>query len=198
MRRSILDILNIEAGPLASVRRAPWPSIEAEICRHSRTSEESKANVAVAEALYAYVDEHKVAGRRHEIYPLNIGISEKVTYWSQAVISIDRHSVVPFIDPRRATKQLTVAARHFVFSVMHERCLADPDLVDIGLCIIQFASSDDGSRSPKLYFDNGIDLLDFKTLDLMVQETYAIWREILEERETDTRRRGTGTHGPLI
>lgn len=43
MRRSILDIMNIEAGPLASVPRAPWSIIEAAIRRRSRSADEEKA-----------------------------------------------------------------------------------------------------------------------------------------------------------
>ena len=197
MRQSVLDILNIEAGPLASVARAPWPVIEAAIRRRSRSADEESANVAVAKALYDYATLHSFAGRRRDIFPLSIGVSEKLVYWSQAVVAVAGRPVVPFIDPRRATKRLTVTARRFVFSVMHERCLADPDLNDVDHCIIQFASSDDGSRSPTLFFANGVELYDFDALDGMVQETYALWNEVLEERDAATRR-GTGTSGPLI
>lgn len=140
---------------------------------------------------------HGVAGRRHDILPLNIRVSEKLVYWSQAVVAIDGRPVVPFIDPRRTTKRLTAAARQFVFSVMHERCLADPDLSEVDHCIVQFASLDDGSRTPTLYFADGMELHDFDALDAMVQETYAIWNEVLEERDAAARR-GTGTSGPLI
>jgi hypothetical protein len=104
---------------------------------------------------------------------------------------------VPFIDPRRERKWLTSAARQFVFSVMHERFIADPDLDGIEPCIVQFDSSDDDGRTPILHFIDGIDLLDFDTLDAMIQETYAIWNEVLEERNA-AKRRGTGTSGPLL
>lgn len=197
MRQSILDIMNIEAGPLASVPRAPWSVIEASIRRRSRSVSEEKANVGVAKALHDYATAHGVAGRRHDIFPLNIGVSERLVYWSQAVVAIDGRPVVPFIDPRRDTKRLTAVARRFVFSVMHERCLADPDLSEVDHCITQSASLDDGSRMPTLYFPDGMELYDFDTLDAMVQETYAIWNEVLEERGA-TARRGTGTSGPLI
>lgn len=80
---------------------------------------------------------------------------------------------------------------------MHERCLADPDLSEVDHYTVQFASSDDGSRTPTLYFVDGMKLHDFDALDVMVQETYAIWNEILDERDTAARR-GTGTSGPLI
>jgi len=197
MRRSIFDLLNIEAGPLASVRRASWSVIEGEICRLSHGADEAKANVGVAKALYDFATVNGITGRRHDIFPLNIGVSEKVTYWSPAVIGITGRPVVPFIDPRRMTKRLTAAARVFVFSVMHERCLADPDLSDVDFCIVQFTTADDGSRTPTLHFPLDLTLFDFDALDAMVQETYAIWNEVLEERDAATRR-GTGTSGPLL
>lgn len=54
MRQSILDIMSTEAGPLASVPRAPWSVIEAAIRRRSRSSDEENTNVSVAKALYDY------------------------------------------------------------------------------------------------------------------------------------------------
>lgn len=44
MRQSILDILNIEAGPLASVPRAPWSVIEAAVRRRSHEKRVGKIN----------------------------------------------------------------------------------------------------------------------------------------------------------
>jgi len=198
LRRTILDVLNIQAGPLASVPRTPWSAIASEVRRRSRKPDEFKANIAVAEALYGYASEHDISGIRHEIYPMNIGVSEKVVYWTPAVVSIDGRPVVPFIDPRRSAKQLTSAARLFVFSVMHERIrVADPDFADVGLCIIQFGC-EDNRRIPIHYSADGLTLIPFDGLDQMVRETYAIWQEVLEEREANIRRRSSGTHGPLI
>jgi hypothetical protein len=197
MRGSILDLLNIEAGPLAPVARAPWSAIAARIGKASRSDDEEKANIGVAKALFDLATARGVTGSRHEIFPLNVGVSEKITYWSPAVIAIDGRAVVPFIDPRRERKWLTSAARRFVFSVMHERFIADPDLDGIEPCIVQFDSLEGGERKPLLHFIDGIELLSFETLDAMIQETYAIWNEVLEEREAATRR-GTGTSGPLL
>lgn len=57
---------------------------------------------------------------------------------------------------------------------MHERFVADPDLDGVCPCIVQFASGDDGTRTPVLYFTEGIALLSFDTLDAMAQETYDV------------------------
>ncbi len=197
MRSSILDLLNIQAGPLASVARAPWQTVAAKIGRASRSDAEEKANLGVAKALFDLATERGIAGNCHEIFPLNLGVSEKLSYWSPAVIAIGGRAVVPFIDPRRERKWLTSAARQFVFSVMHQRFIADPDLDGIEPCILQFDSSAAGARTPILHFIDGIDLLDFGTLDAMIQETYAIWNEMLDELDAATRR-GTGTSGPLL
>ena len=169
MRSTILDLLNIEAGPLAEVARAPWVAIAAKVSRASRSDRERQANLGVAKAHFDLATEHGVAGRRHEIFPLNVGVSEKISYWSPAVIAIDGRAVVPFIDPRRERKWLTSAARQFVFSVMHQRFIADPDLDGVEPCIVQFDSSDGDGRARILHFLDRIELLDFDTLDAVVR-----------------------------
>jgi len=45
------------------------------------------------------------------------------------------------------------------------------------------------------YLDDGETLFTFDELDVMVRETYQLWREVCEERTAETRRRGTGTGG---
>lgn len=197
MRGNILDLLNIEAGPLAHVARAPWGAIAVKIGRASRSDAEEKANLGVAKALFDLATDYGISGRGHEIFPLNLGVSEKIAFWSPAVITVYGRAVVPFIDPRRERKCLTSSARRFVFSVMHERFIADPDLNGIEPCIMQFDSLDEGARKPILHFIDGIALMEFDMLDAMIQETYAIWNEVLEERDAATRR-GTGTSGPLL
>lgn len=197
LRQSVAEILNIEAGPLAGVARAPWSAVEDQISRKSRSENERRANVGVGKALYEFATARNLRGRRHEIFPLNVGVSEKIAYWSQAVIGLDERPVVPFIDPRRQRKWLTHSARQFVFSVMHERFNADPDLDGVSPCIVQFDTESDGTRTPVLHFSDSVELLDFDTLDAMIQETYAIWQEVLEERDA-TQQRRTGTGGSLL
>lgn len=200
MRGSMLDILNVEAGPLGVVPRAPWQSVADQISKGSRSAEEAEANLAVAFALYGYASAESIAGRRHEFFPLAIGVSEKVSFWLPAVIALNGGALVPFIDPRR-TKKLPSEGRRFVFSVMHQRIrAADPDFAEVELGILQFGVSGENQRLrvPRLFTARDTVLFDFDAIDAMVRETYQIWREVLEERESETRRRGTGTTGPLI
>lgn len=198
MRKGILDILNVEAGPLVDLPRTPWEAVAADIRRRGRTEDEINANLRAAEGLYVFASTYGLVGQRQDFFPLNMGISEKVTYWSPVVVEIDGRPAVPFFDPRR-TKKLTARARQFVFSVMHERIrVLDPDFFDVRLAIIQFANSAEGMRAVVPHFDDDVDLLSFEVLDEMVRETYQIWHEVLEQRESEARRDGTGKRGALI
>lgn len=138
----------------------------------------------------------KIAGRHHDFMSLSLGEGNKVNYWLPLVLGINGHAVVPFIDPRRASKHLTADARRFVFSVMHERIrVADPDFAEATLGIFQFNVGQDGLRHPILRTDEGVELYDFDTLDQMVRETYELWRELSEERVAEARKRGAGGGG---
>ena len=201
-RRAIQSskFLNVDAGPLGLVGRAPWAQIADQVSRRSRSEAEETANLDFASALYHFADAEKIAGRRHDFFPLAIGTSSKVSFWLPAVVSVDGCTMVAFIDPRR-TKKLTSEGRRFAFSVMNERIrAADPDFDEVELAIIQFGtdSRDPHLRIPALHLASGVKLFDFDTLDTMVRETYELWHEVLSERDADARRRGTGTTGPLI
>jgi hypothetical protein len=196
MRRAILDILHIAAGPLAAHSPTPWAVIEQSISRNGRSDAERKANLEAANALRRFADEEKVGGRRQEFFPLSLGLTSKVEYWSPAVAPVAGRATVLFIDPRK-TKKLTAEARRFVHSVMHERIrVADPDYADVELGIIQFEDGGSGRRRARLFNAGSQSLFGFDALSQMVQQTYGLWREVLEERAATARRTGTG--GPLF
>lgn len=198
MRASIPDILNVEAGPLAALPRTSWTSIANRIAHRCRDAAEETANQAVGLALYNYADEHNVVGRPQDFFSLALSVGRKVTYWSNAVIAIDDKPYIPFVDPRKAPR-LTNAGRQFVFSAMNEHIrVADPDFAEVGLVIFQFKEMPDGTRSVVPHFDSGKALFSFEQLDTMVRETYALWFEVLEEREADARRASSGRKGTLI
>jgi len=192
----MLDILNVEAGPLGVVPRASWSEVAGEIRKCCKRGLD--ANLAVAEALYRFSEREQIEGRRHEFFPLSVGLSEKVRFWLQAVVGLRGEPTVLFIDPRRA-KKLTVEGRRFALSAMHQRIrVSDPDFADVELAIIQFETDGAGVRTPKLFTADGVDLFSFEALDAMVRETYDLWREVLEERESDVRRKAGGARGLLI
>ncbi len=68
-----------------------------------------------------------------------------------------------------------------------------------GSGIVQFGDATDSQRPVKLSTDEDVELFDFDQLDQMVRETYDIWREINEARESEVRRKAAGGgHGPLF
>lgn len=181
------DILNIEVGPLGSVPRASLEQIIERVSRASKSPEEEVANVLFASALYRFATENGLVGQKHEFFPLSVGVSEKVQYWTPGVVKLSGKPTVLFIDPRRSTR-LTEAGRRFAFSAMHERIrAADADFANVELAIIQFDDTDKQKRVARPYFASGVDLYSFEALDLMVRETYEIWREVLAEREREER-----------
>lgn len=198
VRKHLLDILNILPGPLVVVPRTSWSVVEAAVGRASRDADEAAANLRIARGLYDFAEKHKFRGRRQGFYALPVGISEKVTYWLDAVLEVDGLPLVAFVDPRR-TRKLTVEGRRFALSAMNERIrVADPDYANVGLGIIQFRDGEGGARMPRLYTAEGVELFTFDELDVMVRETYEIWYEVLQEREEETRRKAGGIKGSLL
>ncbi|WP_291842951.1 hypothetical protein [Bradyrhizobium sp.] len=177
--------------------RTPWEKIQTTIRKRSHSDVEEQANLRVAEGLFNFVSEKAIVGRRHDIFPLQLGIGTKVVFWQPVILTVDERATIPFLDPRRA-KRLTAQGRRFVFSMMHERIrAADPDFADVSLAIVQFALSEKGPRIPVLFSDTGVELFTFEELDQMVGETYEMWREVCEERTVEARRRGA-TGGGLF
>jgi hypothetical protein len=195
VRANFSDVLNVNTGMFGALPRTPWEKIEQDIRKRSRSDAEEQANLRVGRGLFDYAEEHHLAGRHHEIFPLALGVTTKVVFWQSVILSIGKRPIVPFFDPRRA-KALTTQGRRFVFSVMHERIrVADPDFAEVSLGIYQFSLSEKGPRIPILHTDANVPLFSFDELDRMVRETYELWREVREEREAEARRKAAGKRG---
>lgn len=192
------DIFNIQpALDFGSTAATPWSVIEKELKKRCKSDEEFKYNKRVALGLHHFATSGRVFGRRHEFFPLAMGMGRKVTYWLPMILSIDEQPSALFIEPR-ASKGLSVEGRRFAFSMMHERIrAADEDYADVRLTIAQFHKPEKGFRAVRLYTDEGVDLFSREELELMVASTYEMWRDVLEERDREARGRATGT-GPLI
>ena len=199
VRRTIGDIFNIEAGLFGPVEPIAWEKIAATVQQVSRSTAEAEANLAVAHALHSFATLNRLKGRRHEFWPLPLGVGERVQYWSPLVLAVEGQPVVPFIDPRRTSKWLTAEGRRFAFSVMNERIrVADPDFAEVRLGIFQFRAGEGASRVTILHTDEGVELFDFDALESMVRETYELWQEVCEVRAEETRRRAGGMRGSLL
>ncbi|MFL9824703.1 type VI toxin-antitoxin system SocB family DNA replication inhibitor toxin [Rhodoplanes sp. SY1] len=199
VRKSFADLLNVHSGLFGELPRTPFNLIADVIRSCSRSDDEEIANLRVAEALYNYTVEQKISGRKHEFFPMALGIGEKVVFWHSLVLALNSRPLVPFIDPRRQQTKLTKAARRFVFSMMYERIrVANPDFAHVTLGILQFTTPDTGPRKPILYTDDGVELFSYDQLEDMVRETYAIWHEVCAERVAEARKRAAGGSGDRL
>ena len=196
VRNRVLDILNVEVGMLTGSVRASLSVIESLIRSECSSQAQLEANIATARALYKFAELHEIRGLQHDFLPLPVGLREKVTYWSQAVVSIDGKPTIPFIDPR-LSKRLSGIGRRFAFSAQYERFRVDEDLKEVRFAIIQFRGLDDGSRVARMYTSDNVAIIPFEELKKMVAETYTAWYQILGKREDDARQQ-EGPAGPLF
>lgn len=198
LRGCFHDIFNVQPEMFGPVVATDWSVIAGLLQRKCRSEDELRSNLAVAKGLHQFTTEVGMLGRAQEFFPLAMGTGQKVSYWLSLILLMNGRAIVPFIDPRRS-KGLTREARRFVFSMMHERIRAvDPDYAAVGFGIFQFGDLTEGQRKPVVHSDEGVELFSLDQMEAMVEATYALWREILAERDEDARRRGTGTTGPLL
>ena len=198
LRTCFHDIFNVQPEMFGLLEPTAWPIVEAKVRAKCRSEDELKANTAVAEGLHHFATTVQMLGRAQEFFSLSMSTGQRVTYWLPMVLSYEDRPIIPFIDPRKS-RGLSRAARRFVFSMMHEHIrAADPDYEMVGLGIFQFGDGEDSARVPHLHTDDGVELIPLLELESMVASTYALWKEISEEREVETRRRAGGMGGPLI
>jgi len=197
LRSCFDDIFNIQPGlAFGSSLPTPWSVIETELDKRCRSEIERVHNKRVARGLHDFAASGRVMGRKHEFFPLSMGVGRKVTLWLPMILAIDEQAHAIFIEPRRA-RGLNAAGMRFAFSMMHERIRAADEDFAVCLGIVKFADPDGDRRAARLFTDTGVDLHPLDELEQMVASTYEMWREVLEEREHAERGRGTGT-GPLI
>ena len=196
MRICIPDLLN-KQGDLLEVCVTPWDKIENVLAKESSNPSEYEFNRSVSKALHDYANANSIISYANPIAKWAIGFGQSVCYWCDLYTVSSGRACFPFFDPR-ITNRLTVEARRFAFSVMHERIrVPDPDFSDAKLMIIQFAKDQLGGRSIQAFDSDNVSLFDFDMLNAMVTRTYQIWKEILEERE-GARATGTDDFGPLF
>ncbi len=191
------DLFNIQYEMFGESARTEWSKIERELVKSCKSEDELAQNLRVARGLHEFASERGVMSRRQEFFPLAMSIGRKVTFWLPMVVAIEEQPHAVFVEPRRA-RGLTAEGRRFAFSMMHERIrAADEDFAELKLAILRFNDPDGDKRSVRLFTDEGIDLYGLDELESMVSSTYEMWRQVCEDRERETRRKGTGT-GPLF
>ncbi|QPZ79428.1 type VI toxin-antitoxin system SocB family DNA replication inhibitor toxin [Brucella abortus] len=199
VRALFADIFNVQLDMFTASCPADWSILKRLIRAKATSDNEFNANLLVAKGLHDFAQAKALRSRSHPFFPLSLSVGEKVEYWLPIVTALEGVPLVIFVDPRRSNG-LTAEARRFVFSMMHEHIrLANLDFATARLGIVQFGDATDSQRPVKLSTDEDVELFDFDQLDQMVRETYDIWREINEARESEVRRKAAGGgHGPLF
>lgn len=196
-RNCYADLLNVQPEMFGAAEPTEWAVIEERIKKASKSDMEEAANLRVARGLHDFATAEKVVSRKQEFFPMAMRMGSSVKLWLPMVLGLRDEPHAVFVDPRRS-RGLDAEARRFVFSMMHERIrAADDDYAGVRLAIFRFADPDGDRRALQMFTDEGVTLYSLDEMESMVAETYAIWREVCEERDRDARRRPTGT-GPLI
>ncbi|MDB5911313.1 MAG: hypothetical protein JWP34_5430 [Massilia sp.] len=198
VRSRLPDLFNVQPALFGEAAPTDWDTVERLVTRQCRSDDEKVANLLVASALHQFANDHDIFSRQHDFYPMAMRVGQQVEYWLRLVTLVDDSPMVLFVDPRRS-RRLSEVGRRFAFSMMHERIrVADPDMSEVRLGIVQLGAVKDGRRVPRLYTDERAELYNFDDLEAMVGETYEIWRDVSERRDDETRRKASGTRGPLI
>lgn len=182
LRASLGDILNLQPEMFPGGGSTPWAQISTDIKKKAASDKEAQFNLAVAEALYDFGTANDAKSFRNPISSWNVGYGQVVRYWWNLYTVLHEQPWFLFVDPR-LTAPLTKLARRFVFSLMHERIRsADPDFAGAQLVVAQFDKAEKGKRSIRLYHAEDVELFTFDQLNEMIDETYKLWIEVLQER----------------
>jgi hypothetical protein len=195
LRGQLGDILNLQPEMFGvTTEVTPWEMIAAAIVRASNHDNEAKFNLAVAKSLYEYAVANRARSYRKPISAWPVGYSQSVSYWWNLYTVLEDRPCFVFADPR-LSNPLTRDGRRFALSLMHERIrVPDPDFAEARLAIVQFAKGDGGSRTIRMFDAAEVKLFSFDQLNEMIDETYKIWIEVLQERADDDRKRAGGSN----
>jgi hypothetical protein len=194
VRASLGDILNLQPEMFGSGGEyTPWRQIAVDIEKRAFSESEADFNLAVAEALYEFAVEKQARSYSKPIAPWAVGYGQSVKYWWNLYTVIERRPCFVFVDPR-ISNPLTQVGRKFVLSMMHERIrVPDPDFADSRLLVVQLGKAADSKRVVRLFEPTDSGLFSFDELNEMIDETYRLWIEVLEERADELRKKPTGS-----
>ena len=195
MRTNLGDLVNLQPAFFMAdgVEPTEWKEVEAAITRASKTKSEAEFNLGVAESLYKFCVENSVRSYQRPAAPWNVGFGQTVRYWWNLYSVLNDRPVFFFPDPR-VSNPLTREAARFVVSMMNQRLrVDDPDFADARLLIVKFAKGEGGNRPIRLMEFSDDELFSAAALNAMIQETYKLWIEVLNERADEVKFRPTGT-----
>src|ERR1700731_2721901 len=194
LRGSLGDILNLQFEIFEETAYTPWAKIVKAIERRATSEVEATFNLGVAKALYNFGVKKNIRSYRKPITAWPVGYGQSVSYWWNLYSVFDDQPSFMFVDPR-ISNPLTRLARKFTFSLMHERIrVQDPDFSEAKLIICQFGKKENRERYIRTFDVQDSGLFTVDELTAMIDETYRLWIEILEERVEEARKSHTGTN----
>lgn len=200
-RKRVLDVTDCGAPLDIEPRKSTLTQIERDIRRTCTHGEEQvKANIEVTRLLHKWSKENLERAVSFHIPALGFGHLGSVDYCYNFLGRYRGDDCIFAFDHRRG-KGYSVHGRQFAFSMMHEQArVAFPELASAKLVIVQFPALPNLGRQIRLFDDTGIELFSFEQLSQMINDTYAIWGDILREKAESQREeeRRTGTSGTLI
>ncbi len=181
------------ADPLGLL--TPAPSIESirhMVANASHCEKQESSCLEVVDLFYGWYGKNSVAAVERRTRPLPIGTLGQVQYCENFIALVDGRPTVIFLDYRRQNG-LSSIGRKFAFSMMHQQIrVGDPDFPDARLLALAFPQHKKRPRRIVSYFDDGLDLFTLAELGIMIEETYEIWSEVLNERRTEPPKRAAG------
>lgn len=195
-RGQFAGIVNRQPGVFPSTRDS-WEVVQKHIIAASRSDEERKMNVPVAQQLYRYCESENVQATELDGYPISFSVGPKLLCWSPALFIYPDRITIPFLDLRRS-RNLTLEARRCVFSLQHHALrVNNPDYRDdVSLEIFQFSADDE--RTIRVRPENGMWLYSYDQLEAMITRTQTLWFDVLAGREEELRRKSGGRKGDLM
>lgn len=196
-RRVFGDVVNKQLPLFSQTEQetTPWVKIEREINRRCRSNPENLIkNLEIAKATHEYCEAHKITALPVDVTALSFGIGHLYDFGVPLLMRYPDRVVAIFLDLRRGGG-LSISARDWVFSAMHERFrTAYPDLESIGLEIWRYRANKDRTIVP---IECEAVKFDFDQMVTEVKEIYSIYGYVLSG-ERDRRRRSSGGSGSLL
>ncbi|AAK25476.1 hypothetical protein EIB18_18590 [Caulobacter vibrioides] len=189
-RRRLPELTNAQPS-LLSLGDTEWSKIESGLKR-LKNEKEAASNIEVAELLYNFIREEKYIAVMEPFGKLQLGAGVAISYWSDAIFFGPDGPTIFGFDFRRAGG-FNDSARRFAFSAQHEHIRQrGDDYATAKLGLVQFPALRNGTRKVRVEFADQVELIPYDELIQMARETYSVWFEILEQREDEARKTGTG------
>lgn len=180
-------------NPLAMESTAPTLKRIEKIIESACYCEPQKNScIEVVQLFHDWYNRNATDAIERKIPSMGIGSLGVVRYWENFVSVINDKPTFLFLDYRRQ-KGLTNIGRKFVFSMIKEQVRAvDPDFSNPEALILRFPQAKGSPRRIVDHYASDLELFDLEQLTSMIEETYDIWREVLDERRAEPPKRAAG------